>query len=442
MNTRAVVGSLTLRTRLMLPAVVVLLAGLIGSPALGQEQPTFTLHIADGTAAPGVAQDFTATLVNHSAQRLGSADITLPEDFTLAGVVDPPAVNGTPQGSATQDGNVIRLTRLLVPPGGSVVVELTAVNACTAGTYDLEAAALTPASNMDPTRRPLTLDRSASALSVTVTSGCAVALRFVDGRHPADAEASTTITSVALDPGGPPPQVEAVDLDGNRATSFAGDIAVTIGDNPAGGTQSGSTTQAAVAGVADFDDLSIDLGGLGYTLVATSAGLAGGSSGPFTIYDDTCAQGETCSATAGSLEDDGMQAQASGLARRGDGALIVALGVDALDCTGDHNRLPAVTTLVGENLIGKVVDFTVSEAADEEQPDNDPARYQVCAEPLDADSEFTDRDGAHVAVGEAGLLRDCGLRSIVTPPCVRFRTTTPEGNILVRVLWGSQFKMR
>ena len=39
-----------------------------------------------------------------------------------------------------------------------------------------------------------------------------------------------------------------------------------IGTNPGGGTLSGTTTVAAVAGVATFSNLSINKAGTGYTL--------------------------------------------------------------------------------------------------------------------------------------------------------------------------------
>jgi hypothetical protein len=47
-----------------------------------------------------------------------------------------------------------------------------------------------------------------------------------------------------------PVQVTARDLQGNTATDFVGDVTVAIEDNPSGGTLSGTTTLAAVAGVA------------------------------------------------------------------------------------------------------------------------------------------------------------------------------------------------
>src|SRR5207253_2096956 len=46
---------------------------------------------------------------------------------------------------------------------------------------------------------------------------------------------------------------------------------------------SGITTVAAVNGIATFSNLSIDKAGTGYTLAASSSGLAGAASGAFSI---------------------------------------------------------------------------------------------------------------------------------------------------------------
>jgi len=85
----------------------------------------------------------------------------------------------------------------------------------------------------------------------------------------------------------PPVQVTARDALGNTATGFAGNMTVAIGTNPAGGTLSGTTTVAAVAGVGTFSTLSIDNAGSGYRLSATATGFAGATSAPFDINPAT-----------------------------------------------------------------------------------------------------------------------------------------------------------
>src|SRR5207237_778039 len=69
----------------------------------------------------------------------------------------------------------------------------------------------------------------------------------------------------------------------NTVTSSTASITVAIGTNPGSGTLSGTTTVAAVAGVATFSNLSIDKVGNGYTLTAASAPLTGATSSAFNI---------------------------------------------------------------------------------------------------------------------------------------------------------------
>src|SRR5258708_29228174 len=54
--------------------------------------------------------------------------------------------------------------------------------------------------------------------------------------------------------------------------SFTGSVTVAFGNNPGGSTLGGTTTVAAVNGVASFGDLSANKTGTGYWLTATSEG--------------------------------------------------------------------------------------------------------------------------------------------------------------------------
>jgi subtilisin family serine protease len=77
--------------------------------------------------------------------------------------------------------------------------------------------------------------------------------------------------------------VTAQDAQGNTATGFTGGVVVTIGANPSAGSLSGTTTVAAVAGVATFPDLSIDSAGAGYTIAAAAPGLTAATSSFFQV---------------------------------------------------------------------------------------------------------------------------------------------------------------
>lgn len=70
---------------------------------------------------------------------------------------------------------------------------------------------------------------------------------------------------------------------GNLVTIATNSITVAIGTNAVSGTLSGTTTVAAVNGVATFSNLSINNVGAGYTLTATAANLPPGTSAAFSI---------------------------------------------------------------------------------------------------------------------------------------------------------------
>ena len=86
----------------------------------------------------------------------------------------------------------------------------------------------------------------------------------------------------------PAVKVTALDVQGNVATGFGGNVTMAIGTNPGGGALSGGGATAAVSGVATFSALSINNAGPGYTLVASTPALpsgpvTSGTSNPFNI---------------------------------------------------------------------------------------------------------------------------------------------------------------
>jgi len=94
---------------------------------------------------------------------------------------------------------------------------------------------------------------------------------------------STTLPLVAMRPD---VQVTVLDAAGNQMTTFNGPVTIAIGHNGGivvPGTLSGTTTVTAANGVATFSNLSIDQLGNGYTLVVSSAGVAGAESRTFNI---------------------------------------------------------------------------------------------------------------------------------------------------------------
>ncbi|MBI2917725.1 MAG: hypothetical protein HYY01_06990 [Chloroflexi bacterium] len=117
------------------------------------------------------------------------------------------------------------------------------------------------------------LDPATSSI-FNVAAGAAAKLAFTT--QPASATADAAF--------GTQPVVTVQDANGNTATSFtsAVTLAVTSGTG-GGGTLSGTVTINAVAGVSTFSGLMIDRAGNGYTLTATSAGLASATSNAFNV---------------------------------------------------------------------------------------------------------------------------------------------------------------
>jgi hypothetical protein len=126
-----------------------------------------------------------------------------------------------------------------------------------------------------------TLTAAATGLTGTTSAPFAItagsATQLVVSVQPHNAVAGVAIA--------PAVQVTALDVAGNPATGFIGNVTVTITANTgtAGATLSGTRTVAATAGVASFSTLSIDLAGTGYTLTASASGLASTVSGSFNI---------------------------------------------------------------------------------------------------------------------------------------------------------------
>src|SRR5438309_9191098 len=103
--------------------------------------------------------------------------------------------------------------------------------------------------------------------------GAAAKLAFIGS--PSTAVAGGVITPAVL--------VAIQDAQGNTVTSATTSITVAIGTNPASGTLSGTTTVAAVSGVATFSNLSLNPAGTGYTLTASATGLTGATSGTVAV---------------------------------------------------------------------------------------------------------------------------------------------------------------
>ncbi|MEX0899224.1 MAG: IPT/TIG domain-containing protein [Gammaproteobacteria bacterium] len=102
-----------------------------------------------------------------------------------------------------------------------------------------------------------------------------VAANLLFASQPADVSQGAIITPVI--------EVRVVDVFGNPVPNATNAITIGIGTNPAGGALGGTVTRNAVGGVAQFNDLTINAAGDGYTLVASAAGLGGATSVAFNV---------------------------------------------------------------------------------------------------------------------------------------------------------------
>jgi hypothetical protein len=132
----------------------------------------------------------------------------------------------------------------------------------------------------------MTLGVVAGGVSATATAPGGAQVTFTGTAHPGGAAELTYTTGPATTVAGAtmPSVVVAVrDAFNNLVTTSAASVTVAIGNNPATGTLSGTTTRNAVNGIATFTDLSIDRSGTGYTLIASAISLQPATSDAFNI---------------------------------------------------------------------------------------------------------------------------------------------------------------
>src|SRR5207253_1258225 len=140
--------------------------------------------------------------------------------------------------------------------------------------------------NLNKTGTGYTLTASASGFTpVTstafdITPGTATQLAFI-------VQPSNTVAGAAINP---VVQVTALDPAGNPVPGVTGSVTVALGTNPGGSTLSGTTTVAAVNGVASFSPLTLDKTGTGYALTATATGLTPATSSGFNITPGAASQ--------------------------------------------------------------------------------------------------------------------------------------------------------
>jgi hypothetical protein len=156
------------------------------------------------------------------------------------------------------------------------------------GGANLAGTATAPAVSGVASFTDLFLDRAATGYTLLASgAGLAPATSDPFGVTPAPAQSLvfTTGPGTAYQAGDPiPVAVSAFDQFGNVVTGFAGTITLDLGVNPGNGVLGGTTSVAATAGVATFNDNFVNRAAAGYALTATAPGLAAANSaGTFEI---------------------------------------------------------------------------------------------------------------------------------------------------------------
>ncbi len=172
-------------------------------------------------------------------------------------------------GNKTTDGDLITLT-ISTNPGGSTLAGNTAQNAI-AGTATFNDISLANVGT------GYTLSATAAGLTLTTTAAfniLSTPVQLAITTQPVNTGNSITMPNIV---------VEIRDASNNLVTDSSANVTIGINTNPGASTLSGTTTIAAVGGIATFSDLSLNQIASGYSLVLTSIGLIGTVSSSFDI---------------------------------------------------------------------------------------------------------------------------------------------------------------
>lgn len=138
--------------------------------------------------------------------------------------------------------------------------------------------------NLDTTGVGYTLSATSASLTSDVSTSFdvfRVPSQLVITSSPNDSESGNVISPSLV--------AEVRDINNVIVADATNTVTVSIANDPSGGSASlsGTVTLNAVAGVVNFNDLSLDTSGIGYTLNVSSAGLTAATSSQFDIFDTT-----------------------------------------------------------------------------------------------------------------------------------------------------------
>jgi hypothetical protein len=263
--------------------------GVVAPSALaggGGSQYSYTVRISPATAPAGSSTTFDVALKNTSSPgtNLGSAAFSPPLGFRVTHVSLPAGAKG----HVYVLFNIVLLENVNVAPGSTLHVSATANTPSRCNNYFDRWLSVANAGGLFG--RLLRLDTANSSLTTDVTCASPAAGLQI-GTQPSD--------SIVGQPISPAVTVKLVDAGGNGVDSSGIPVTVALGNNPAGATLGGTTTQNTVDGVATFNDLTLDKPDNGYSLAASSSGLTNATSNSFNENNTStpCPSGATCTNT-------------------------------------------------------------------------------------------------------------------------------------------------
>jgi hypothetical protein len=202
-------------------------------------------------------------------------------DFGSGGVQDAPAGATIPaitvriedaSGNLVNTDNSTMVTLAIAAnPAGGTLSGTTTVQAVS-GRAKFTGLSIDNAGNgytLQATSSPVLTAATSNAFDITASG-----THLVFGTEPTTAAAGAVMPAFTV-------QVE--DGSNQVVTSSTAVVSLSISNNPGGGTLSGTTSVAAVNGIATFNNVSINNPGVNYTLDATANALASAFSTPFTI---------------------------------------------------------------------------------------------------------------------------------------------------------------
>ncbi|QRO02839.1 S8 family serine peptidase [Archangium violaceum] len=254
----------------VLPSTATFTGGVATVPVTFFTQGTQSLTATD-PANPGMSVSASTTVTSAAATRLV---FSVQPSNAVAGASFSPAVK---VGLVDAYGNTVTT--------GSNSVTLVIGNNAGGGT--LSGTATVNMTNGVATFSGLSINRVGTGYTLVASStGLTSATSSVFNITPAAASKLVFVTQPSSTPAGsaitPAVRVAIVDTYGNATTSSA-NVTLALATNPASATLSGTTTVAAVSGVATFGNLSLNKLGTGFTLRASATSLTSVVSGAFDV---------------------------------------------------------------------------------------------------------------------------------------------------------------